>query len=257
MSSLFFIKTIRPESEKVEVHVTKPGDGYKQPAGQYVSGYSPTDRDNGVFCIGPEGLYLVKTRNVGSGKIEVHRTTTSSNYSDFDIHTATVFELKDTDNGTWTVDGADLFLIKTRRCESRLIEVHRANGNAFSAFSLHAAVPIPQSEGENGAWDMENGSLYFIRYRNTQGNNVEVWRAHGDGLQNVERYTTWFSTSDGDKGSWRIGANGDLYFIKTRNTGSGMIEVHVASSQSGYQEVAHHATWISQDDGPFGTYLVA
>jgi hypothetical protein len=257
MSNLYFIKTVKADSGMVEVHVAKPDDGYSTPAGHFVSGYSPADRDNGVFCIGPEGLSFVKTRNAQSGKIEAHRTTTASGYKDFDIHTATVFELKDTDNGTWTVDGGNLFLVKTRNCESGLIEVHRANGNTFGAFSVHAAVPISQSEGENGVWDINDNELYFVKYRNTQGGNVEVWRVTGDGLQTVTRHTTWFSTTDGVQGSWRIGANGDLYFIKTRNTGSGKAEVHVASSKSGYQQVSHHATWISQDDGPLGTWVIA
>ncbi|KAK0710646.1 hypothetical protein B0H67DRAFT_472533, partial [Lasiosphaeris hirsuta] len=180
-------------------------------------------------------LYFVKTNNVGSGKIEVHRTTAASNYRDFDIHTASVFELTDADSGVWTVDNDDLFLVKTRNTTSRLIELHQAPGTAFSTFSLHAAVPIPQSEGENGAWAVWNGNLYFIRLRNTQGGNVELWHVHGTGLQEVTRYTTWFSTSDADNGSWRIGAQGNLFFIKTRNTGSGQIEVHIASSESKYQ----------------------
>ncbi|KAK3356616.1 hypothetical protein B0T25DRAFT_565960 [Lasiosphaeria hispida] len=211
MSNLYFVKTTNP--------------GSNQPAGNFVSGYSLTDRDHGVFRVGPKGLYFVKTNNVGSGKIEVHRTTASSNYRDFDIHTASVFELAD--NGTWTVVNADLFLIKTRNCASRLIEVHRANASSFSAFLLHAAVPISQTEGENGAWDIYNGNLYFI------------------------------NTYDGDNGSWRVGSQGSLCFIKPRNTGSGKIEVHIASSESKYQQVSHHATWISQADGLFGTYVIA
>lgn len=260
MSSLYFIKTVKADSGMIEVHVAKRDDGYAKPAGHFVSGYSPADRNNGDFCVGPAGLYFAKTRNAQSGKIEAHRTTASSGYKDFDVHAVTVYELKDTDNGTWTFDSpnGNLYLVKTQRCESGLIEVHCANAaDNFSAFSVHAAVPIPQSEAGNGTWAVRDGELYFIKYRNTQSTKVEVWRVTGGDFQTVKRYTTWFSTADGVQGSWRIGANGDLYFIKTRNTGSAKAEVHIASLTSGYQQVEHFATWISQDDGPLGTWVVA
>ncbi|KAK4452633.1 hypothetical protein QBC34DRAFT_293246 [Podospora aff. communis PSN243] len=257
MSSLYFIKTVKADSNKVEVHIASPTDGYSKPAGHHVSGYSLADRNNGDFVVGPEGLYFVKTRNAQSGKIEAHRTTAASGYRDFDIHAVTVFELRDTDNGTWTFDNGNLYLVKTQRCESGLIELHRANGGSFNAFSLHAAVPIPVSEAGNGEWDVFGDELYFVKYRNTQGGNVEVWKVSGSGLQTVTRWTTWFNTADGVQGSWRIGKGGDLYFIKTKNTGSGKAEVHVASARSGYQQVSHNATWISQDDGPLGTWVVA
>jgi hypothetical protein len=258
MSTLYFVKTVKAESDSVEVHIAKRDDGYRSPAGQFPTAFSLAERTHGVFVVGSGGdLYLIKNRKAESGRVEVHRLTASSAYKQFDIQTATIFELKDTDNGTWTEDKGNLFLIKTRNCESRLIEVHRSPGKSFSGYSLQVAVPISQTEADNGVWDIYNNELFFIKFRNTQFGKVELWRVSGSDLQTVTRYQTWFQDSDGEQGSWRIGAGGDLYFIKTRNCDSGKIEVHIASAKYGYQEVSHHATWIDQNDEPLGTWLIA
>ena len=47
-------------------------------------------------------------------------------------------------------------------------------------------------------------------------------------------------------------SNGDLYFIKTKNTGSGHVEVHSATAGSGYQSGQHSVSWFSPSDANNG-----
>jgi len=258
LSDLYFIKTLNGDSGQIEVRVASPDDQYSAVKRQYNSGYGREDGRNGDFTIDNGSLYLVKTRNTGSSTIEIHATTESSAYKTFSLHAKTSISLSDADNGVWTVDGGDLYFIKTRNTGSKYIEVHRVSPQNWGAFTLQVATSIPQSQGHDGTWVMYRGDLYFIKYRNTGGNNVEIHLLSGSqnygGQPNV--YTTWFETRDGDNGTWDIGANGDLYFIKTYSTGSGNAEVHIASSASRYRTVAHYASVFSEGDGPDGVWCV-
>jgi hypothetical protein len=46
----------------------------------------------------------------------------------------------------------------------------------------------------------------------------------------------------------------DLWFIKTKNTGSGYVEVHSATAASNYTQGIHAPTWFSLNDPPNGTF---
>ena len=48
----------------------------------------------------------------------------------------------------------------------------------------------------------------------------------------------------------------DLYFIKTHNTGSGMIEVHSATAASGYQSGIDLVTRYSEADANNGWFQI-
>ena len=45
-----------------------------------------------------------------------------------------------------------------------------------------------------------------------------------------------------------------LYFIKTKNTGSGKVEIHSATAASGYQSGIHTTTWLSPSDANNGWF---
>ncbi len=49
----------------------------------------------------------------------------------------------------------------------------------------------------------------------------------------------------------------DLFFIKTKNTGSGRVEVHSATAGSGYQNGQHSVSWLSPTDANNGWFLTA
>jgi len=256
-SNLYFVKTQNEGSGRSEVYVAKKASNYGTLASYHVSGYELNEGDDGVFVVNDRGLYFIKRCNTGTGTVEIHRTTASSGYKTFDIHSGSAFSLDDSGNGTWIVDGEDLYFISAMDTSSGKIEVYRASHPDYSPYDLQKATSIPSGEDSNGTWQIFGGNLYFIKYRNTGGSNVEVQVL--DANNNYQRGTTyesWFDTGDGDNGTWDIGLNGDLYFIKTRNTGSGMVEVHIATAETNYTQVYHYPTWIGQEDGSNGTWGV-
>ena len=73
----------------------------------------------------------------------------------------------------------------------------------------------------------------------------------------IIRAVTSFDVADKDNGSWLIASNGDLYFVKSKNVDSGMLEVHAATKESGYQDISHFATVLSPGLAALGTFNVA
>ena len=182
---------------------TTPAPGSPSPAPAPVASPAPTpapapaETGNGWFQMVGSDLVFIKTRNTGSGKVEVHSATASSGYS-AGQHSVTWFSSGDADNGAFHMVGPDLFFVKTANTGSGKVEVHSAT----------------------------SGSGY------------------GSGQHNV----TWFTPGDAGTGRFHM-AGPDLFFVKTRNTGSGKVEVHSATSGSGYSSGQHSATWFSPADG--------
>lgn len=111
---------------------------------------------------------------------------------------------------------------------------------------------------DNGVWTTaptgQNGhlDLVYIKTRNTPNNKVEVHIASGSsGYQQMSQNAVSAFTCE-DNGSWQmVDTNGDgradLVYIKTRNTGSGKAELHIASAKSNYTQLEHYVTAIKVD----------
>jgi hypothetical protein len=86
---------------------------------------------------------------------------------------------------------------------------------------------------------------------------VEVHSATASSTyQNGQHSTTWFSAADANNG-WFQMVGPDLYFVKTKNTGSGRVEVHSATAASGYQRSSVDLpTWFSPADADNGWFQV-
>lgn len=256
-SNLYFVKTRQVASGYTEVHVANSDNSYALVSGHFVTGFGPTEGENGVFNVDGGELYFIRTRNTGSGRVELHRATASSNYHNIDLHAATAFGQADGDNGVWAVEGADLFFIKTKNAESGHVEVHRVAHADYSTFASHDATAIPLSDVANGSFLIYGGNLFFVKLRNTTSGKIEVHRLGAGNRYNAVTITiTWFDVADADNGTWEVGTNADLYFVKTRNTGSGRAEIHIATAKSKYKEVSHYASWIGEADGPNGTWCI-
>lgn len=257
-SSLYFVKTRTEAAKMTEVYVADSASSYASPGSQNVSAFQHNEAENGVFVVDDGDLYFVKLRNTDTGAVEVHRATASSGYKDFAIQTATAFSTTDADNGIWTVDSSDLYFIKTRNTGDDQVVIYRAGLESnYSKLDIQSATCIPQSDSSDGTWAVFGANLYFIKYRSTQSDHVEVHLISAGHRYQVETvYQTWFGVADGEKGTWDVGANGDLYFIKTKDTGHGTAEVHIATAESEYKDVSHYASWIGEDQGPNGTWCI-
>ncbi|KAI8167158.1 hypothetical protein K4K50_007119, partial [Colletotrichum sp. SAR 10_71] len=167
--------------------------------------------------------------------------------------TATVFDTED-DNGIWTFadlagDGSlDLVYIKTRATDSGKVELHAASrSSAFQDRSANTPTAFDAVDEDPAAsghtfllrdWTGDGrADLILVKTRDTPGGKVELHVAAADA--DYQAYAlqteTVFDCEDG--GAWTMTyPRGDhLVYLKTRDCGSGMVEVHAAGRGGGYQ----------------------
>ncbi|KAG0588001.1 hypothetical protein KC19_2G207800 [Ceratodon purpureus] len=208
--------------------------------------------ENGVWTFadingdGSQDLVYIKTRNTGPGRrVEVHAAKSyESRFQEYFFGQITVFGVEN--NGTWlmqdyTGDGkADLVYIKTRNTGTNMVEVHVADAaSRYQSYVLQTGTCFNCED--NGAWTMSSkGDLVFIKTRNTGSGKIEYHVASKS--SNYQQFTQHVATDFAaeENGTWRLapicsGDFADLYYIKTRNTGTGMVEVHAVSAASGWK----------------------
>lgn len=223
--------------------------------------------DNGVWTLadytggGSPDLIYIKTRNTGTGTIEVHISSGSSLFQDRALATGTAFAIQG--DGTWLMadydgDGiADLVYIKNRNTGTGKVEVHVASGaSAFQSIVFQTSTGFDLED--NGVWTLSyTGDLVYIKTRNTGSGKIEYFVASkASGYQTlVQGVATDFLIED--NGTWCLspivnGPYADLYYIKTRNTGTGTVEVHAVSAASGWQtRVIDTGTAFALDDSGY------
>jgi hypothetical protein len=197
-------------------------------------------------------LIFVKTSNTPNGHVEVHVATGASQYQTRSLETPTTFGNEN--DGTWgMVNQAgycfgslpDLYFIKTANTPSGRVEVHIAS--ASSNYQTRTVeTPTTFGNENDGVWALVANAggglpdLVFVKTSNTPSGLVEVHIASGASryqTRTLETPTTFRSENDGTWGVVAGSTTGapDLYFIKTANTPSGYVEVHIASGASRYQ----------------------
>lgn len=124
---------------------------------------------------------------------------------------------------------------------------------------MHAVTGLSEADANNGWFQFVGNVLWFVKTYNTGASGrVEVHsRTPSSGYQSGGDWATWFSTGDQSNGWFQLVGN-DLYFVKTRNTGSSnRIEVHSATAGSGYQGSSIHlSTWFGTGDQSNGWFQV-
>ncbi len=255
-ADLDFIKTADTGSGHIEVHVASASSAYQSSGLDVASYFNGADANNGAWQMVNGDLYFAKTQNTGSGHVEVHTATAGSGYQN-GSHFVTYFSPSDSHNGAWQFVNGDLYFIKAHNTGSGHIEVHSATAAAGYQSGVHIAAYFSEADANNGWWQISNGSdLYFIKLINTGSGHIEVHSATAAaGYQSGVHYATRFSSADAHNGWW-VMYGPDLYFIKTHNTGSGMIEVHSATAASGYQSGIDLVTRYSEADANNGWFQI-
>ena len=264
----------------VEVHYdTLDGSTYTR-AGDFTSDFSPGDNANGTWQLlpttsGPPELGFVKTRNTGSGAVEVHLDTVSGGTYKRVADYRSDFNSADAANGHFILFGSangapELGFVKTANTGSGAVEVHydTLSGGTYTRAGDFAS-DFSTADAANGVWQLEpapSGTapvLGFIKTANTGSGTVEVhWDTlHGSRYVRVGDASSDFALADSSNGVWQLIATSsttpELGFIKTRSTGSGHIEAHwdALSSNGVFTRAGDHASDFSLADATNGTWL--
>ena len=194
---------------------------------------------------GSQDLVYIKTRNTDTGKIEVHGSRNESRFQEHSLATGTAFDIED--NGTWimqdwTGDGkADLVYIKTRNTGTHSVEVYVADAaSGYQNVVLHSGTCFAQED--NGIWTMsDRGDLVYIKTRNCGSGNIEYQVASKvSNYQDITQHAVTNFSMEDNNGTWCIAPKNSshlvvLYYIQTRNTRSGKVEVHGRGQSFGWQ----------------------
>ncbi|KAK8910925.1 hypothetical protein QC760_001850 [Botrytis cinerea] len=198
---------------------------------------------------GKPDLIYIKNKNTGSGYVEIHIASSYSNFQTRILEIATTFF--EEDSGTWCLFKSsnsvlpDLIYIKTRDTPTGRVEVHIASGaSMYKQRTLEVATSFENEDEQDGQWNLYdyNGDgkpdLVYFKIGNTGTETTEVFVASGSSNYQERLISTGTVFPMENNGFWQLGPysiNGDLIYIKDANTGTGTIEVHVASRASGYQ----------------------
>ena len=205
----------------------------------------------GTWVAESNDVYLIKTKQCASNTIEIHRLFGSLGYTGRDLLITTAFPASESSNGTFTIDNGDLYFIKTQNVGTGFVEVKFASHQkGFNSIDYDGTSTIQASDASNGYLTVSGGDLYLIKTRNVASGKVEVYIADGDkDYKNLRQYVTGFDASEDLNGTWTIGTDANLYFIKTQNTDSHRVEVQIATTGNDYRSNVHFATVFTTGDG--------
>jgi len=180
--------------------------------------------------------------------VEVHIASASSGFKTRIFEAGTTFALET--DGTWLLIPAkfgnlpDLAFIKTSNTGSDKVEVHIASGaSKYQTRTQETSTVF--GEENNGTWKLYDYDgdgildLVYIKTSNTGSNSVEVHVASGASTYSKLLLETGTPFAPETDGFWQLAPYSnrkaaDLVFIKDANTGTGQMEVHVASKASKY-----------------------
>lgn len=264
-TTLFFIKTRNTGQGTVEIHSAVPGHYTDIKAGEHdPSWISSADADNGVFQMVGTTLYFIKTKNTGTGQVEIH-SAVAGHYGDIKagIHAKTWISTADADNGTFQMVGTTLYFIKTRNTAGT-IEIHTAVPDHYDdiKYAQHFKTWIGLGDGGNGVYQMVGTTLYFIKTQNTGTGQVEAHTAvpgHYDDIKYAQHIKTHFGVAENNNGTFEmVGSSVYLVVNKNPNTTHKTVEMHSAEPPD-YTNVSagqHDATWFSTADDTNGTFQI-
>jgi hypothetical protein len=246
LPDLCYIKTSNTGAGTVEVHIASQNSHFQTRI--WESGTTFNLETDGTWLLipaktGPKpDLVFIKTSNTGTGTVEVHIASGASGYKTRTQETGTVFG--EENNGIWKLydyngDGIlDLVYIKTSNTGTDFVEVHVAAGPNYSQFVLHTGTTFaPETDG---FWQLAPYSspgaadLVFIKDANTGTGETEVHVASKASGYRTRVFEGGSAFAEEANGAWSLidfNKDGvlDLTYIKYQNTGTGSVEVHVAS----------------------------
>ena len=150
---LYFIKTKNTATSFVEVFFADHQKKFATIEPSSTSDFPTTNATDGnFFTIRGGNLYLIKTRNTASGKVEVQRADGSKGYKNIKQYVSNL-STNDSQNGTWDIGPkGDLYLVKTQKQDSKYVEVHTASANSEYKALFHYPSVFEAGDGPKGFW---------------------------------------------------------------------------------------------------------
>ena len=150
---LYFTKTKNTAKSFVEVFFADHQKKFATIESSSTSDFPTTNATDGnFFTIRGGNLYLIKTRNTASGKVEVQRADGSKGYKNIRQYVSNI-STSESQNGTWDIGPkGDLYLVKTQNLQNKYVEVHTASVDSdYKALSHYASV-FKAEDGPKGFW---------------------------------------------------------------------------------------------------------
>ncbi|WP_437494943.1 N-acetylmuramoyl-L-alanine amidase [Sorangium sp. So ce1014] len=252
---LCFLKTTNVGQGKIEAFSATSASSYAQGASS-LTRFSAADASNGWVGMHRNGnIYFVKSKNTASGKVEVLTATHASGYTE-GVSTVSRFNVSDGDNGRFgMLPNGHLYFVKTKNTGTGTIEAFTALASTY-ATGLSTSTRFAAAEAANGVFGMlPTSDLYFVKTKNTSSGKIEVLTAtSASGYTAGIHAVTRFAGSDADDGTFGMLTSGDVFFVKTKNTASGKVEVFTATRSSNYASGLSAASRFGVADGANGVW---
>jgi hypothetical protein len=239
-SDLFCLKRTSTGTGRLEVHLLRSGtfQSFNLHTGTAIT---QADAPNFDFTIGAgSDLYCLKRHNTGTGRLEMHILTSSSNYQTFRVQTGTPITESHAANFVFAVEGGsgDLFCFKRTNTGTGKLEVHILTASSnYQQFRFEKGTPITQADAANFDFAVGNSNVYCIKRTGTATGKLEVHILDGgNDYQSFRLQTsTPITQADAANFSFAVGdGSSDLYCLKRTNTGTGRLEVHILKAGDNY-----------------------
>jgi hypothetical protein len=215
-------------------------------------------------------VYCLKKTNTGTNKLEVHVLNRIGDFQSLHHYPGTALSAANAaQNFTFGLADfnrngfLDLYCLKKANTASGMLEVHIMEGAlGYSSISLSLPTPIEAADAtQHFAFALAdyNGDgipdLFCLKKSNTGTGRLEVHVLNGaDSYRSylLQTPTPIYATDSEANFKFALGdydndGHPDIYCLKTRNTGTGFLQVHVLAGADGYQ------SFLFQDDTPIGS----
>jgi hypothetical protein len=256
-SDLYFIKTEDTGSGDVEVHSATAASDYRSGI-DVATRFSESDAENpngGWWQMVGSTLYFIKTRNTGSGYVEIHTATAASGYQS-GIDVVTRFgEADASGEGIWHMDGPNLYFIRTDHEDAgAFVDVFSATAASGYKSGTDETTRLSEVDAYSGNYQMSDGNLYFLKLIDVgyvQVHSATASSGFKSGTNELSRFAHPTEPRD-----WWVMSGPNLYMIKTIGSGSHDVEVHSATAASDYKSGIDVATRFSEADAFDGWWQI-
>lgn len=191
-------------------------------------------------------LYHIRTETA-EDFVEVIRVPGPAFYeSEYDKPIVTAFRSKLVANGVFTIDNGDLYFIKMKNTSSGFIEVYFAPCEQHFQ-TIQRYVTGFEASVTADKFTISGGDLYLINKDNQQdASSLRIRCLRGNANYLGDSKTSQSVAVPFKFGSEiiNIGANGDLYMIKSANTESKKVEVWIAQAENNYAHLSPYTTGV-------------